>query len=135
MVGNTVVSKADRTGNAAKFVLFGSEFGPQDGGVHQGTLFLFHNTLIAGNARARFITLDDPRAQLVALNNAFFGSDSVLNAVRAGEVSASGNRLPIGANLPDWSAVSAAPTRYVDGDGQGHEIKLDEGNGASRARR
>ena len=124
MVGNTVVSKPDRTGNGAKFVLFGSEMGPDDGGVHSGTLFLFNNTFVAGSGRVRFITLDDPRADLVAMNNAFFGSDNVLNPARAGEVSARGNLLPSGADLPDWSGIPAAPLRYVDGDGRAHELKL-----------
>ena len=126
MVGNTVVSQPNRTGNAAKFVLFGSEMGPEDGGVHSGTLFLFNNTFIAGTARVRFITLDDPRAQLVAFNNAFFGSDAILNLARAGEVRAGGNWLPQGANLPNWSGIPAAPLRYVDGDGRAHELKLSE---------
>lgn len=124
MVGNTLISKAERTGNAAKFVLFGSEL-PAPDGVHNGTLFLFHNTFIAGNERVQFITLDDPQARLVAQQNMFVGSRNILRLARpAVEIRAQNNVLPSNAIVPEgWNAEIAAP-QYVDGDGVTHDLQL-----------
>ena len=123
MVGNTLISKAERTGNAAKFVLFGSELPPPDGGVRNGTLFLFHNTFIAGNERVQFITLDDPQAKLVAQNNVFIGSNNILRLARSAvDVRGQGNMVFAGAALPaGWNAEIGA-LQYVDGDGVTHEL-------------
>ena len=121
MVGNVVVSKADRTGNAAKFVLFGSE----GEGAHDGTLFLFRNAFVAGSGRIDFVTLDDPRARLAAFNNAFVGSDKILNLIKSSAVKGGGNRLPGGADAPPgWRGPPAAPANYVDGDGETHALDL-----------
>lgn len=127
MVGNTVMSKAERTGNGAKFVLFGSEMQAPAGGVHNGTLFLFHNTFIAGNERVNFITLDDPQAKLVAQNNVFIGSKNILNLARpAVAVSAQHNLLPADANVPEnWSPEFGHELlQYVDGEGVTHTLQL-----------
>ncbi len=124
MVGNTLISKAQRAGNAAKFVLFGSEL-PAPDGVHNGTLFLFHNTFIAGNERVQFITLDDPQAHLVAQNNLFVGSKNILHLARpAVEIRGQRNVLPDGAIMPEgWNAQSSA-LQYVDGEGVTHDLSI-----------
>lgn len=122
LVGNVIISRSNRTGNTAKFVLFGSE----SGGGHDGTLFLFHNTLIAGDARIRFITLDDPRARAVIANNVFVGSEQILSLPRPPlSVTANHNLLPKGAPLPEgWTDTPGAPPQYTDGNGVSHTLNL-----------
>ena len=129
MVGNVVLSKSDRSGNTGKFVLFGSE----SGNSHNGTLFLYHNTFIAGNSKIRFITLDDAQARAVVANNLFRGSDQILNEAKpARSVQAARNFLPSGATVPaDWSPEPAAILRYVDGDGVSQTLRLDGDNAKS----
>ncbi len=150
MVGNIIVSKPDRTGNRSKFILFGSELG----GKHDGTLYLFHNTLIAGSPRIRFVQLYDPNASLVAHNNIFLGSDQiVVEARKAISVSGSHNWIPASAEAPatftntikgdapgflgvdgrDFRLQTTSPCidsgvealEYIDGDGQTHQLVID----------
>ncbi len=150
MVGNVIVSKPDRTGNRSKFILYGSE----SGGKHDGTLYLFHNTLIAGSPRIRFVQLYDPNARLVAHNNIFFGSDQiVVEARKAMSVSGSHNWIPNSAEAPatftntikgdapgflsvderDFRLQTTSPCvdngaedlEYIDGDGQSHQLVID----------
>ena len=123
LVGNIILSPRERAGNAAKFILFGSE----SGGSRDGTLYLFHNTLIAGNGRIRFITLDDPKARAVVRNNVFVGSGNILTTPRPPvSVVASDNWMPAGLPLPPgWGAASGEPLKYVDGKGAGREAEFD----------
>lgn len=123
MVGNVIISPRERTGNASKFILFGSE----SGNSHDGTLFLFHNTFVAGNPRINFITLDDTKARAVVRNNIFVGSAQILNTPRPPlSVVGSGNWMPAGAPLPQgWDEVSTAPLQYTDGDGVTHTLTID----------
>jgi hypothetical protein len=69
MVGNLVVSKAERKGNASKFIDFGGE-----GKSRNGSLFLFHNTFVAGTPRIQFLRQAEAANDLVASNNVFVGS-------------------------------------------------------------
>jgi len=150
VVGNVIVSKPNRTGNTAKFILFGSE----SGGSHDGTLYMFHNTLIAGSPRIRFVQLYDPKARAVIRNNVFFGSNRILfNARKPISVKGSNNWIPAGARAPEGftNAISgsdpgfidldkrdfrlkpaspsvnrgAARMEYVDGDGKKHRLIVD----------
>ncbi len=150
MVGNIIIGKPNRTGNRSKFILYGSELG----GKHDGTLYLFHNTLIAGSPRIRFVQLYDPDARLVAHNNIFFGSDQiVIEAREAVSVDGSHNWIPVSAEAPDtfintikgdapgflnaderdFRLQSDSPCadsgvealEYVDGDGQRHRLVID----------
>jgi hypothetical protein len=150
MVGNIIISKPDRTGNRSKFILYGSELG----GKHDGTLYLFHNTLIAGNARIKFVQLYDPNARLVAHNNIFFGSDQILvEAKKAISINGSHNWVPASAEVPDtftntvkgdfpgFLSVNERDFRlqtnsscvdeglenleYIDGDGRSHQLVID----------
>ena len=97
MVGNVIVSRPDRNGNAAKFVLMGSELG----GSHQGTLYMFYNVLIAGTSRIVFIQLDDPLTHADIKYNIFMGSPKILEK-RFEESSVTGmyNWLPNDARIP-----------------------------------
>lgn len=123
LVGNLVVSKAGRTGNGAKFVLFGSE----SGASHDGTLYLFHNTFIAGESRIQFVTLSDLKARAVIAHNAFRGSNNILlQAQPAASISAQRNWLPPTAPVPQgWTEDASEPLTYVDGDGIAHVLQLE----------
>ncbi len=125
LVGNTIVSRAQRSGNAAKFVLFGSEM---EGGSHNGTLYLFHNTCIAGNGRVNFLTLDDPQAKAVVTGNVFIGSDNILKLARpSAGLSANRNLLPSSARAPEgWADRAIEPLAYVDGDGVQRNVAMGE---------
>ena len=123
LVGNMILSSRERTGNAAKFVLFGSE----SGHAHDGTLYLFRNTFIAGSGRINFITLDDAKAAAVVMNNIFVGSDRILNTPKPPvSIVAGENWMPSGAPLPPgWGDGSASPVEYVDGDGEKRPLRFD----------
>ncbi|MDD4889657.1 MAG: right-handed parallel beta-helix repeat-containing protein [Phycisphaerae bacterium] len=151
LVGNVIVSKPGRTGNDSKFILLGSEL--KDGAGHNGTLYLFNNTLVAGTEKIIFIQLADPKAKLVASNNIFYGSDKIFGTPKAAAgVSGANNLVPANAKAPaefagtikgdpkfvapadrdfrlskDSPAVDAgvADMEYVDGDGKTHAVKLE----------
>ena len=122
LVGNTIISHRERTGNAAKFVLFGTE----SGGGHDGTLFLFHNTFIAGDPRIQFLTLSDPKARAVIQNNVFVGGNQILSLPQMpASIIANHNLLPKGAPAPEgWTDHPAVPLRYTDGEGKEHTLAL-----------
>ncbi|MGC9329340.1 MAG: right-handed parallel beta-helix repeat-containing protein, partial [Candidatus Hinthialibacter sp.] len=97
MVGNVIISKPDRTGNNAKYVLMGSELG----GSHDGTLFMFYNILVAGSPKVIFIQLDDPKTNAQIHYNVFWGSDQILVNHQHSPIVAGGhNWLPQGARIP-----------------------------------
>lgn len=122
LVGNTIISRPDRNGNTSKYVLFGSEMG----GSHNGTLFLFHNTFIAGDGRVNFITLDDPHSGAVIQGNVFIGSDQILRLARpAVSVQATQNLLPASAKSPEgWSDAPGSALEYVDGEGAKQSVAM-----------
>ncbi len=76
MVGNVVISKPNRTGNTSKYINFGSD----SGGRHNGTMYIYNNTLIAGDGRIDFISITDnyDETHIVASNNIFLGSNDIV---------------------------------------------------------
>ena len=150
LIGNVIVSKPDRTGNKAKYVLFGSE----SGGSHDGTLFAFFNVFVAGNPKVKFIQLADPQSHAVVENNIFFGSDLIYE--RWNETSllqGRDNWVGVGATVPAdlesnvigtdpgfydaenrdfrlkpesplWK-VSQKTVRYIDGEGVERAVNID----------
>ncbi len=157
MVGNVVVSKANRTGNRGKFILMGSELG----GSHDGTLYMFHNTLVAGSPRIQFVQLDDPKARAVLHGNIFYGSDRIAASSRgAAPPTGSRNWVPKSALLtgefydtlrgeepgfvdlasrdfrlrPDSPCINRGPEllEYVDGDGGKRTVTVDRCYGPHR---
>lgn len=127
LVGNTLISRADRGGNRAKFLLFGSE----SGAAHQGTLYLFRNSFIARDARNQFIKLDAPDARAEMRNNVFLGSQDIFAAPQAppqtAPLLASNNIVPMGAALdqqPTSPGSETANFYYEDGDGIRHQIGI-----------
>lgn len=71
--GCTVISKPDRTGNHQKFIHFGQDMG----GARNGNLYLFHNRLVAGDRRIRFVDINVPGARLFAAENLCRGAEPV----------------------------------------------------------
>ena len=120
LADNFIQSRPDRTGNGAKFVLFGTESGVK----HDGTLFLWRNTFIAGTNRIQFITLDGADASAQIWNNVFLGSDGILNLAREPvNLIASHNLLPPTATVPDgWTNDWPQNPSYVDGEGVSHSL-------------
>lgn len=152
MAGNVIVSKPNREGNPSKYILFGSEL--KDGGIHDGTLYLFNNTLVAGSDKIIFIQLADAKARLVARNNIFVGSKRIMEQpVKALSVVGSHNWVETDAKVPaeftdtltgsdpgfvdpakrDFRLKPGSPCvdrgtgslEYVDGEGAKHELALD----------
>ena len=122
LVGNTILSRPDRTGNTSKFVLFGSELGAG----HDGTLFAFHNTFIAGDNRIKFVTLADPQASAVIRNNVFVGSGQILNPAQPPlSVVFEHNLSPADNHFSELEEKQpAAALHYIDGDGVSHPLDL-----------
>ena len=124
LFGNTLVSRAERSGNHSKFLLFGSE----SGAAHQGTLYLFRNSFIARDARNQFIKLDAPDARAVMRDNIFLGSQNIFVAPHSlphsDSLVASSNLVPQGARLDQTTTTNADNTtfQYADGDGLDREI-------------
>lgn len=150
MIGNAIISKADRTGNKAKFVLAGSE----SGGSHIGTLFMFFNLLVAGNSKITFIQLDDPKINAVIKYNLFYGGNQILSKqFPSSQVEGSDNWMPGGTSIPEgfsqtitgqnpgfydasnrdyrlkpespfWK-YSHSAVEYLGGDGRSHSLQID----------
>jgi hypothetical protein len=121
MVGNVVVSKLGRTGNTSKFIDFGAD--NSGTGLHNGTLFLFNNTLVAGDSRITFLTASAPDAHILANNNVFYGSDRILGVSGAG-VTGVNNWVPTSASVPGGftATVSGADPGFVDGPGRDYHL-------------
>lgn len=96
MIGNVVISKPRLSGyNSGRFV----QFGQDGGGQHNGTLFVFHNTFIAGDGRIQFLSANAGGSRIEARNNIFAGSDRIIGTVGGG-VSGSHNWMPLTAVVP-----------------------------------
>jgi hypothetical protein len=117
LVGNVIVSHArTKDGNPAKFIWFGYEFPENDPSGHNGTLYLFNNTLVAGTDKIVFIQLCDPKASLVASNNIFYGSDNILGLQKpAASIAGSNNLVPTNAKVPaEWTDTRKGDPGFVD---------------------
>ena len=96
MIGNIVISKPRLSGyNNGRFI----QFGHDSGGQHNGTLFAFHNTFIAGDGRISFLSANTTGATVVAHNNIFYGSDKIVGTTGGG-ISGSNNWAPATATIP-----------------------------------
>jgi hypothetical protein len=97
MAGNVVVSKQRQSGfNSMSYIKWGNDMG----GHHNGTLYAYYNTLIAGDTRNAFLWTNDSfnESKVVAKGNIFYGSlNIVAGSSPAGSTSGSYNWMPTGA--------------------------------------
>ena len=112
MIGNLVISKPNRTGNTSKFI----DFGQDSGGSHNGTLYLINNTLIAGSPAIGFLRASAADSFIVAVNNVFYGSDTIVQAGYESRVNGNNNWIPsTAANPPGFgSTISGTSPGFVD---------------------
>ncbi|MBI3650760.1 MAG: hypothetical protein HY231_06895 [Acidobacteria bacterium] len=112
MIGNLVISKPNRTGNTSKFI----DFGADSGGVHNGTLYLVNNTLIAGSSAIAFLSASATDARIVAENNVFYGSNTIASAATAARISGDTNWIPASAVVPSGfsNSLSGADPGFVN---------------------
>ena len=96
MIGNVVISKPRLSGyNSGRFI----QFGQDSGGQHNGTLFAFNNTFVAGDGRIQFLSANASGATIAAENNIFYGSGQIVGTVGGG-VSGTNNWAPSTATIP-----------------------------------
>jgi hypothetical protein len=96
MIGNVLVSTPNRTVNTTKFVIFGQDVG----GAHNGTLYLINNTMIAGASSIGFLRSSATNSAIVAVNNVFYGSNTIVQPGWTTNISGSNNWTPNTAVLP-----------------------------------
>lgn len=102
MIGNIIISKPRLSGyNSGRFI----QFGQDSGGPHNGTLFAFNNTFIAGDGRIQFLSANVTNAAIIAENNIFYGSGQLVGTPG---VSGTNNWVPSSATIP--AAFSATAT-------------------------
>jgi hypothetical protein len=96
MIGNVVISKPRSSGyNSGRFI----QFGQDSRGQHNGTLFAFNNTFVAGDNRIQFLSANAAGARILAGNNIFCGSDSIVGTLGGG-ISGSNNWIQSSATVP-----------------------------------
>jgi hypothetical protein len=106
MIGNIVISKPRLSGyNSGRFI----QFGQDSGGPHNGTLFAFNNTFIAGDTRIQFLSANFSNATIIAENNVFYGSPQLVGTVGGG-VSGTNDWAPSNATIPATFALTTTGT-------------------------
>ncbi len=96
MIGNIVISKPRLSGyNSGRFI----QFGQDSGGQHNGVLFAFNNTFIAGDGRIQFLSANAAGATIVGDNNVFYGGAQIVGTLGGG-ISGSNNWLQTTATVP-----------------------------------
>jgi hypothetical protein len=130
MVGNIVVSKANRTGNNMKFIDFGADMG----NAHDGKLFLLHNTLIAGTNKIKILMQSAPQSRALISGN-IFGGEITFEAPAPAEVELGENTSLSADKFADFARRDFRPKQaksvtfdsiYFDGDGKKHSLKIEE---------
>jgi Right handed beta helix region len=97
MIGNIVISKPRLSGyNSGRFI----QFGQDSGGPHNGTLFAFNNTFVAGDGRIQFLSANVTNATIIAENNILYGSGQLVGTVGGGGVSGTNNWAQSSATIP-----------------------------------
>jgi hypothetical protein len=112
MIGNVIISKPRLSGyNTGRFI----QFGQDSGGQHNGTLFAFNNTFVAGDGRIQFLSANAAGATVVANNNIFCGSDKVLGTLGGG-ISGSNNWVQSTATIPAtfYASVTGSDPGFVN---------------------
>ena len=96
MIGNIIISKPRASGyNSGRFI----QFGQDSGGQHNGTLYAFNNTFVAGDNRIQFLSANATGASVLAANNIFHGSDRLVGTLGGG-ITGSNNWMQSSAVVP-----------------------------------
>jgi hypothetical protein len=124
MIGNIVISKPRLSGyNSGRFI----QFGQDSGGQHNGTLFAFNNTFIAGDGRIQFLSANTSNSTIVAENNIFYGSGQILGTLGGG-IMGSNNWMQTTTTIPSnfFGTVQAADPGFVNRVGR--DLRLTPGS-------
>jgi hypothetical protein len=112
MIANIVISKPRLSGyNSGRFV----QFGQDSGGQHNGTLYVFNNTFLAGDGRIQFLSANAAGATVVACNNIFYGSGQIVGTLGGG-IAGSNNWLQSSATVPAtfYSSVTGTAPGFIN---------------------
>jgi hypothetical protein len=112
MIGNIIISKPRQSGyNSGRFI----QFGQDSAGQHNGTLYAFNNTFLAGDSRIQFLSANAAGATVVACNNIFHGSGQIVGTLGGG-VTGSNNWVQSTATVPAafYSSVTGADPGFVN---------------------
>jgi hypothetical protein len=116
MVGNVVASKPRLSGyNSTRFIHMGQD----SGGDRRGTLYLFNNTLVAGDPQIDFLNENATSSSIVARNNVFYGSTTL----GTGAISGSNNWVPTGMTVPGgFAAATGAAPGFVNAGARDYHL-------------
>jgi hypothetical protein len=112
MIGNIVVSKPNRTLNTSQFICFGQDVG----GLHNGTLYLINNTLVAGSPSIGFLRSTATDSAIVSVNNIYYGSSTIVQPSYGNGISGYNNWLSSTAVIPTTftSNITGADPGFVN---------------------
>jgi hypothetical protein len=96
MIGNIVVSMPNRTLNTSQFINFGQDVG----GLHNGTLYLINNTLVAGSPAIGFLRSTASGSAIVSVNNIYYGSNTIVQPGYGTGIRGYNNWLSTTAKIP-----------------------------------
>ncbi len=125
MIGNIVVSKPRLSGyNSSRFI----QFGQDSGGQHNGTLFAFNNTFVAGDGRIQFLTANAAGAGIIAANNIFSSSGTITGTPGTG-ISGSNNWAQSTGTIPSGFAntVSGTDPGFINLKGRNFHLTSTSG--------
>ena len=112
IIGNIIISKPRLSAyNSGRFI----QYGQDSGGQHNGTLFAFNNTFIAGDGRIQFLSANATGATIISENNIFYGSGQLVGTVGGG-VSGTNNWAQSSATIPAsfGSTTSGSDPAFVN---------------------
>jgi hypothetical protein len=120
-----IVSKPNRTGNLARFILFGQDVG----GPHTGTLYLVNNTLVANSSWIEFVEATSAGSRIEASNNVFAGSSRLVRSSGA-SLAGAHNWVRSGAAIPAefLGTIIGSDPGFVDGTAR--DFRLSSGSSA-----
>ncbi len=120
VLGNLIISKNRGSGwNSTRFIQFGQDLG----GAHDGTIYVLHNTSIAGTSNINFIWSDQQYASIVASGNIFLGSTQI-SPGDLGTIGGTQNWMPTGSSVPTGMAgsVFGSDPGFVNGPGGDYHL-------------
>ena len=125
MIGNLIISKPRLSGyNTGRFI----QFGQDSGGQHNGTLYAFNNTFVAGDGRIQFLSANAAGATVLACNNIFYGSDNIVGTLGGG-ISGSNNWMQSSAAVPAtfYASTTGSDPGFVNRAARDLHLTADSG--------